>query len=47
MPRPQSSQREIVTQARNIFVDKGKSDVSEQRSRGCSQNDRGMLMSNR
>ena len=44
--RPQSSNREVVTQRRNIFLDRG-NEKTGQDSRGCSQNDRGMLMSAR
>lgn len=44
--RPQSSNREVVTQRWNIFLDKEKNEISKD-SRGWSQNNKGMLLSNR
>jgi hypothetical protein len=44
--RPQSSNREFVTQKRSIFLDRGNEEIT-QKSKGCSIIDKGMMMSNR
>ena len=44
--RPQSSVREVLTERRNIFAKQEHAENTKD-SRGCSQNNRGMLMSHR